>query len=188
MLIERESTRSKNGITDDLKQSFLYENLWETPAQIIENPETKKIEKIIPGIVKQEILPYIRRSVKRNLFVEIKAEEVFDEDSEGMEELHDWLKNGKIKGLPHCCYNEEVEQDEIKYSASCIRPINIAIGLDLASVKYRKGACGETHGLSIMGKITDNLCSKSEHTEIINEWEDWDYAHPPIFVTLQKRS
>lgn len=186
MNLER-PTLARNGVDETLKDKFSYHNLWETTMSYTQNPITKKIENIVPGVLKPEMLPYVHRSPKREVFVVLKEEEVFRDDSRKGEELKDWLKNSKTNGLPHCCYIEEEKRDGITYQSTCIQPVEMVIGLDVnASIKYRKGACGEEHGLAIMGKITDNLHAKPVHTSIINEWEDWDYMHPPIFVIVQK--
>jgi len=181
-------TLAKNGVGETVKDKFAYHNLWETTMSYTQNPVTKEIENIIPGVLKPEMLPYVHRSPKREVFVVLKEEDVFGENSKEREELKDWLKNSKTNGLPHCCYIEEIQQDGITFQSTCMQPVEMVIGLDInASIKYRKGACGEEHGLAIMGKITDNLNSKPENNLIIEEWEDWDYMHPPIFVTYKNR-
>lgn len=169
-----------------VEERFDYRSLWAIPAKLIRDPRTGELIKI-PGELKEELKPYVHRSPNEEVFVVVEAQEVYEEDSATMEEMKDLLVNGKTKGIPHCCYLKAVELDGMKFTDSCSRPTAMMIGLDIPySARYQKSACGEEHALKIMGAITDNLNKRSVDNTVIEEYEDWDYDYPPIFVVAKK--
>ena len=167
-IYERGISLPESPISLDIKQQFAYKRI------IDEDPA-------IARIVRESV----RFTEAGEPYIVLDAEKLplAEEYYEAMQER---MRKGHMNGNPYCAYQEYMDSkgDTI---ALCIGKPQLVVDLDLSSRRLVKHACSEEHATEIMDAVVTKLFVPAvPGTLIIDEGDDWDFIHPPIFVVTQR--
>jgi hypothetical protein len=102
--------------------------------------------------------------------------------------IKEFMKKGSINGNPYCAYMEQLDDKGIGL-ALCMKRPQMFIDLDITSRRLVRQVCGEEHAFELMNDVVSHLFAPVKPgTSIIDEGDDWDFIHPPIFVITKREA